>query len=136
MKRELEQRIVERWPSWFDVHGSIQRTLMPFGFEHGDGWFELVWHLCERLDPLVKQFEEETGERFEVVQVKEKFGGLRFYTNLTSDAISDAINDAEHESLKTCEECGKPGKPNRGGWIQTRCREHASFENSDQDPEF
>jgi hypothetical protein len=35
MNQELEQQITSRWPSWFDIHGSIQRTLMPFGFAHG-----------------------------------------------------------------------------------------------------
>ena len=43
MKEELERKLVERWPTWFDVNGSIKRTLMPFGFEHGDGWFGIVW---------------------------------------------------------------------------------------------
>lgn len=130
MKQELEQRLVERWPAWFDVHGSIQRTLMPFGFEHGDGWFDIVWRLCERLEPLVTQFEQETGDKFEVFQVKEKYGGLRFYPDLGNDAIFNAIAEAENESLKTCEECGKPGEPNRRGWIRTRCTEHAVPENA------
>lgn len=126
MKQELEQRIVERWPAWFDVHGSIQSTLMPFGFEHDDGWFNIVWRLCERLEALVAQFERESGLEFKVLQVKEKFGGLRFYSSFTDEAISNAIIDAEAESLKTCEECGKPGKPNRGGWIKTLCAKHRS----------
>jgi hypothetical protein len=51
---------------------------------------------------------------------------LRFYSNFTDEAISNAIIDAEAESLKTCEECGKPGKPNRGGWIKTLCAKHRS----------
>lgn len=126
MKQTLEQKIVERWRSWFDIHGSIQRTLMPFGFEHGDGWFDIVWRLCERLEPLVTQFERETGDKFEVFQVKEKLGGLRFYAHPGNDLIFSAIADAEKESLRTCDVCGKPGKPNPSGWIQTRCPEHTS----------
>lgn len=50
---------------------------MPFGFAHDDGWFHLVWCLCEDLEPLVTAYEKETGCRFEVMQVKAKFGGLR-----------------------------------------------------------
>jgi hypothetical protein len=81
MKQVQERRIVERWPAWFNVHGSIQGILMPFGFEHRDGWFDIVVRLCERLEPLVAQFERELGLKFEVLQAIKKYGGLRFYTN-------------------------------------------------------
>ena len=49
MRKELEQRLRERWPAWFNLEGKPRLTLMPFGFKHGDGWFDLVWTLCERL---------------------------------------------------------------------------------------
>jgi hypothetical protein len=117
MNKELSQKLVDRWPKWFDVNGSIQHTLMPFGFECGDGWFNLIWKLCEDLDSLVP-------DNFEVVQVKEKFGGLRFYIDNGSDAIYDRIGQAEDESFKTCEVCGNPGKVRGGGWISTLCDEH------------
>ena len=46
MRKELEQRIVERWPTWFRVDGNVRETLMPFGFAHGDGDFAtLNWPL-------------------------------------------------------------------------------------------
>jgi hypothetical protein len=57
---------------------------MPDGFVHGVGWFEIVWRLCEDLEPLVVEAESATGQAFEVLQVKEKFGGLRFYANYTT----------------------------------------------------
>src|SRR5476651_2075196 len=76
MKEELEKKLVERWPTWFHVQSDIQHTLLPLGFEHGDGWFAIVWRLCEQLEPLVARLERETGRPFKVLQVKEKFGGL------------------------------------------------------------
>ncbi|MGB8477894.1 MAG: hypothetical protein WCE63_03510, partial [Acidobacteriaceae bacterium] len=79
MRREPEHKLIQRWPTWFDFSGNLQHTLMPLGFEHGDGWFSLLWRLCEDLEPLVAEYESETGHQFKVVQVKEKFGGLRFY---------------------------------------------------------
>jgi hypothetical protein len=103
MREELERRLVERWPTWFNVEGDIRETSMPFGFVHGDGWFDLVWRLCERLEPLVAAEEAETGRSFQVLQVKEKFGGLRFYTNFRSDAIYALIKAAEIESCHTSE---------------------------------
>src|SRR5450756_949918 len=124
MKRELEQRITERWPAWFNVAGNTRETLMCFGFEHGDGWFDLVWRLCERLEPVVASVERKAGRPFEVLQVKEKFGGMRFYTNFIDDTISALIDDAELESTQTCEACGKPDSRQGGGWITTRCDKH------------
>jgi hypothetical protein len=65
---------------------------MPRGFEHGDGWFDILWRLCVDLEPLVAEFEQETESQFEVLQVKEKFGGLRFYVNCRrNDAIRHRI---------------------------------------------
>lgn len=84
MRKELEQRLVERYPTWFNTTGDIRHTLMPRGFTHDDGWFDILWRLCGDLEPLVAQFEKETGLHFEVLQVKEKFGGLRFYGPINS----------------------------------------------------
>ena len=81
MRKELEQKLVERWPTWFNIKGDIRLTAMPWGFTHGDGWFDIVWRLCEDLEPLVTEMEHAGGRQFEVLQVKEKFGGLRFYVN-------------------------------------------------------
>ena len=97
------------------------------GFVHGDGWFAIVWRLCEDLEPLVTEVEKATGQWFEVTQVKEKFGGLRFYVNHRTDAIWKRIEAAETESLRTCEVCGQPGKGREGDWILTVCDEHASL---------
>ena len=125
MRKELEQRLVERWPTWFDIGGDIRHTLMPRGFTHDDGWFDILWQLCEDLEPLVAQFEQETGSQFEVLQVKEKFGGLRFYVNCRrNEAIRQRIGIAVDESFHTCEVCGQPGELREDSWIKTVCDEH------------
>ena len=41
MRKELEQRTGQRWPTWFNTKGDIKHTLMPRGFTHDDGWFEI-----------------------------------------------------------------------------------------------
>ena len=127
MRRDLEEKLIERWPTWFDTKGDLQHTLMPLGFEHGDGWFHLLWRLCEDIEPLVAEYDKETGRPFEVVQVKEKFGGLRFYVEHANDVIHQRIELAELQSLETCEVCGKPGVRRSGGWIQTLCDAHYSL---------
>jgi hypothetical protein len=65
----------------------------------------------------------------EVLQVKEKFGGLRFYaaihgcTEEQEKAIREVIRKAEGESFKVCEVCGKAGREINNGWIKVRCEE-------------
>jgi hypothetical protein len=57
-------------------------------------------------------------------QVKEKFGGLRFYYRGGDEYIAGLVAMAQSMSYITCEVCGSPGKRNGGDWIRTLCREH------------
>jgi hypothetical protein len=66
----------------------------------------------------------EPVEQVIAIQVKEKFGGLRFYYSGGDDTIRGIVYMAEEMSYVTCEECGSPGKANDGPWIRTLCEEH------------
>ena len=59
-----------------------------------------------------------------VLQVKEKFGTLRFYAGQVDDRAQAYIDFAEHMSGKVCEVCGAPGKLGGKGWIRTLCETH------------
>ena len=125
MRQELEEKLVKRFPTWFGVNGDSRHSLKPFVFQCGEGWFNLLWRLCVDLEPIVTELEQETGEQFEVGQVREKLGTLRFYVSHHSDAINERIAEARTESAQTCETCGQPG--NRlevGGRIRVRCDKH------------
>lgn len=125
MERELESRLVERWPSWFNIGGDRMFNAMARGFEHGDGWFDILWRLCADLEPLVTGLEKKTGGRFRVLQVKEKLGTLHFYVSGHTDAIDRRIAEAQEESSHTCEVCGQPGRLHEvGGRIQVTCDAH------------
>lgn len=82
----------------------------------GEGWHPLVTQLINDLFEL--------GWDGCLMQIKEKFGGLRFYIGTGNDKIFDRLYQAEQESYTICEECGKPGKPTDNGWIKTVCEEH------------
>jgi hypothetical protein len=85
-------------------------------FVVGLGWNLIIKNLIQDLIRL--------GWNKEVIQVKEKFGGLRFYINEGTDAIHERIGQAELESMKTCEITGKPGKLRTDiGWYRTLCDE-------------
>ncbi len=85
-------------------------------FEVGEGWFPLIKTLIEDLIAL--------GWDKQVCQVKEKFGGLRFYINNHTDEMFHRIREAENESVSICEVTGKPGYlRNNKGWYVTLCDE-------------
>jgi hypothetical protein len=118
----------------------LQRVLKKHGIalpersSVGDGWLPLIDELVTNLKAL--------GWDCKLSCVKEKFGGLRFYTNSlqfdfkTGKSMPTAqsnltkemgllIGDAEQRSLTICEECGAPGVPvSLSGWAATRCNAH------------
>lgn len=79
----------------------------------GDGWHDLVRRMIDDLFVL--------GWDGTLFQIKEKFGGLRFYIGEGREAIHDRIADAERESNCTCDRCGAPGALRNGGWLVVRC---------------
>jgi hypothetical protein len=89
----------------------------------GDGWYDIIYELSEVLEKeIIKLLIQNPDATKPVIrQVKEKFGGLRWYMDGTNQVMRDAIRKAEEKSYKTCEECGAPGTRRNGGWILTLC---------------
>lgn len=86
-------------------------------FECDNGWFPLIKDLIEDLIAL--------GWDKKTCQVKEKFGGLRFYINEGSDEIFNRITKAERDSYEICERCGEKGEIRTDiGWYLTLCDKH------------
>lgn len=95
-----------------------------FNVECGKGWFELLKPIFNYIEEYNK--DESNTEKIEVLQVKEKFGGLRFYTNFETDELSKLIEEAEFKADNTCELCGSTEKVGKKlGWITTCCEECA-----------
>lgn len=122
MNKQLDALLCKRYPAIFSVDDSEDSQV--FGFECGDGWFTLIDATCE----LIQRHIEKTGDQQLVAtQVKEKFGGLRFYYRNGSDHASTVVRFVDSLSEHLCELCGQPGKGvGLSGWMQTRCPEHAS----------
>lgn len=89
----------------------------------GDGWLGILDTLCADLTALIKETGAEC-RRYYAEQVKEKFGGLRFYMSRTTGDMDEAIARAERTAWNTCEECGEPGTTQTRGWIRTLCETH------------
>lgn len=76
MDKRLEKILVDKYPVIFrDYGGDMRQTCMAWGMDCGDGWFKLIDDMCEQVTKLIE------NKPYKVIasQVKEKFGGLRFY---------------------------------------------------------
>ena len=91
-----------------------------WGFECGDGWYDLIDALCLNLQNATKNGAPQVVAR----QVKEKLGGLRFCADGSNDEQAGMTRLAESLSVRICEVCGNRGKLLRNGGIRTRCAEH------------
>ena len=128
MRKELEDKLYEDYPKIFkqkDDH--MTNTCMCWGICVGDGWYDIIDCLCERIqhhcDWVNGKNPDKDKFQVEAIQVKEKFGGLRFYTNYEDDHISGLINMAYAMADRTCEDCGMPGQLRDSGWLKTLCDE-------------
>lgn len=112
-------RIPEKWGKYCDVK---------------PGWACIVLDLNAALAEL--------SPDYEIYQVKEKFGGLRYYAQPSQEWWEDAddesrqkfrnlIDEAERLAEVTCDLCGEPGETVKVSpyWLATRCPDHASQPN-------
>lgn len=128
MDLKLQGKLYERF-KFYRPYQPLTNSLMGFGFECGDGWYQLIWNLSEEIEDLLTKHNVSL-DYFDVFQVKEKYGGLRFYCTLISDKedivikLYNIIDKYEELSLKTCEVCGKEGKLQEDiyGWLKTICK--------------
>jgi hypothetical protein len=183
MKNEFDAALVTKYPKIFvNRHGDMKETLMCWGFECGDGWYNILDVLCSNIQSHINYSRKQRANAFRknralkrallgdsswliryykprhkkddppsdwvlehvkedikklnfaehkesipqvvAMQVKEKFGTLRFYYSGGDDVIDGMVSIAESLSAVTCEECGSPGSTRDGGWIRTLCDKH------------
>ena len=92
------------------------------GFCIGEGWYDLLKDLSQKIQDHVNKNPDAS---ISITDIKEKFGGLRYYYNGGDEVIDDLVNDAENKSYEICELCGAPGELMTSGyWLSTRCKEH------------
>jgi hypothetical protein len=94
----------------------MTETCMCWGCDCGDGWYDILEELCEKVKDVPD---------LQFGQVKEKFGGLRVYPDVSDAEMKEvyaAIGEATEKSYATCEYCGDPGELDKErAWIRTLC---------------
>jgi hypothetical protein len=102
----LLRRIPNGWGRWIDCEA---------------GWYPILADLETTLSAV--------DPDYTVLQIKEKFGTLRFYcaTEASDDdgrrRFDELVGRAEQNSAATCERCGAPGAihSTASGWLKTLC---------------
>ena len=109
MKNDLDKKLCEKYPKIFvNRNKPMNETCMCWGFDHGDGWYNIIDSMCSAMtytyqtsievdalraiawnleptkwgDGEVKYYLDVQGPQVIADQVKEKFGTLRFYFHL------------------------------------------------------
>jgi hypothetical protein len=90
------------------------------------GWRPLLRRLLLTIDSCLTDAQ---AKKFTVVQVKEKFGALRFYFDAPArirPQLNELVNKASKESETTCLRCGSPAVlvTDNDGWVSALCEQH------------
>lgn len=138
------QRLIEAHPLLFRGVPPVVWSDLP------TGWYRLVDTLCSAIEVVLGP---EACAAFEVRQIKQKFGALRFYYRLDGreslhvdimmptgrqhvvisaeaagdddDRVRELVDAACAASETACEVCGEPAHPrNLNGWLTTLCDVH------------
>lgn len=131
MKIDLQAKLFHSHPNFFRRRRKSSVTdigpIHHWGIECGDGWFHLIDTLAGRYEAHIQGLIAHSVPKRNwprPSQIKEKFGGLRFYIqnlkHVPEDLIS-AIQEAEATSMITCETCGKPGTLRTKGYRHVAC---------------
>lgn len=124
MKKELKEKLFKDYPLTFGMYLD-DPPINHYGLNIHNGWEPILRDLASKIEPILEGMDIEKRKLNCVVQIKEKFGGLRFYRN--KNIINDIlplINEAEKKSMITCEYCGKAGKlheMDKFRWVKTCC---------------
>lgn len=121
MRKELTDKLFNDFPALFPKVSSPQESLLFFGIECGDGWFDCIYELCSKIEAIRAKLGPHEVNPFFVTQVKEKFGMLRFYMASETNEMSDLISECETKTSTICEKCGKKGEIKGPGWFLVRC---------------
>jgi hypothetical protein len=129
MTKELQCYLTKKFPKLYsDCVEKHPPTSIEF--ECDDGWFRIILWLSRYLQDYIDKQNEwskkypdqyKPVEQIKVLQVKEKFATLRFYTSGGNEHTDSIISFAEYISGFVCEMSGKTSDVgyNTKGWIKT-----------------
>lgn len=114
MNEEIENKLQAEFPKLLrQMDLPASQTCMCWGFEYGDGWYDITRRMLEEL--------QEADPECELLQAKEKWGELRVYVN-GNGLAHEVVDKYEELSQGVCEHCGSTEEiTSEGSWITTLC---------------
>jgi hypothetical protein len=129
MAKQLKiEELIRKYPLIFETYPGNPMGINWYGLP--EGWIPVVDKLCGSIQSYIDRYNRYTEEgpikpqQVTCTQMKEKFGGLRFYTNGHDDIVEGMISMAEYICENTCQDCGS--EEDLGitqGWISVLCRQ-------------
>lgn len=114
MRKELQEQLVSDFPNLF-INDRFD------GFWVDDSWYDLIYKLSSDINKLILILPKEMHSiDYYVIQLKEKFGSLRYYMNKATPVMNEIITIAEMKSAYICYGCS--GKiENKHFWNVRHC---------------
>jgi len=85
----------------------------------GKGWYQLIEDFLTKISVLCE------NDYVHIIDIKEKFGGLRIYCQGGTPEVFDLIQRTENKSYEICEVCGNDGTYyGELTWKSTLCPKH------------
>ena len=109
MTPENTQKLFDAFPPLYRGRNlPPSESSMLWGFECGDGWFDLIWNLSQAIEETARRkgTDMQSNDWPEAVQVKNKFGSLRFHLRRNTEAMTALREDALEASRKICDVSG------------------------------
>jgi len=150
MNNTKTQKLYADFPQLYR-EATSEHSMMKFGFDCNDGWFDLIYKLSADIEAEAKVLglDPDSDGWPKAIQVKEKFGTLKFYCDAgercalpdgdlglvpevagqlisfrpvpSIQSIRALIREAESSSAAICEGCGRQGKMRKDGWWRVLC---------------
>jgi len=152
MNIKLQENLFYKYPKIFrQKELTIKESCMYWGIECDDGWYNLLDHICWKIQDICDNGEKtyiyypkfirfiakklgisklygywkiKKVHQVEFIQVKEKFGTLRIYKMGGNNITDELIEFVEVLSGSVCEYCGTMKNVSQTkGWIKTICED-------------
>lgn len=143
-KKRRDQKAVDRMDEVRKIWAPVAERIAPGWGQQvacGLGWKKLIFDLVRDIDRVWQGFLSHAGrDCWAANQIKEKFGGLRFYVQSTVEMLKKdpawlkdefewrcrlmrlLIDDAEGESYRICDVCAERGRRRSvDGWLTVVC---------------
>ena len=132
--KQKNKELLEKYPWLYPVSEYTGKPLE--NYDYSFTWMDdipLGWNIAfgkqmvEELGALLEKYNYQ--DEYSICQIKEKFGGLRWYDNGFPtegyEEYTEWLDKYEELSFKTCIDCGKPAKYFTRGWITPICEDCA-----------